>query len=91
MEEVYSGEELGIQADDGKSRKVGRFNGSSSSARANVSLLGFLSSYMVCQRRTMPPSSVTWGRMEVMTSPPLRGDKPQACVRGQDMIETPCL
>ena len=35
-------------------------------------LLGFFGSYMVCQRRTMPPSSVTWGRMEVMTSPPLR-------------------
>ena len=37
-----------------------------------AALLGFLSSYVVCRRRTRTPSSVTWDRMEVTTCPLLR-------------------
>ena len=40
--------------------------------QGELALLGFLSSYMVCRRRTKPPSSVTWDRMEVTTCPLLR-------------------
>ena len=85
VEEVESGEEAGVQADGCTRRRVGkgRFGGGSSS-----SLWSFC---VVCRRRTRPPSSGRWGRMEVTMCLLLRGDKPPVGVRGQDLTGTPCL
>ena len=66
VEEIDSGEEAGVQAD-------GEVNGGGS-ARAGLAvardlqestLITLWSLCVVCRRRTRPPSSGTWGRMEV--------------------------
>ena len=64
-EEADSGEEIGVQADGGKKRKVGngRFGGGSNSSRVSPDYLVEL--LRGRRRRTRPPSSGTWGRMEV--------------------------
>ena len=54
--------------------------------QGELALLGFLSSYMVCRRRTRPPPSVTWDRMEVTTCLPWESDNSPV-----GAAETPCL
>ena len=89
MEEVDGGEEVGVQADGGKMRKVGkgRFGGGSSSARgiSPARLLELL--HVGGGPRT--PSSVARGRMEVTTCPPLRVTILFVFVF-EDSAETPC-
>ena len=56
---------LGSRLMGGKRRRVGkgRFGGGSSSSEST--LITLWSFCVVCRRRTRPPSSGTWGRMEV--------------------------
>ena len=72
VEEADSGEEVGVQADCGERRKVGkgRFGGGLSSARelSPAQLLELLHG----MSEARPPSGVTWGRTEVTTCPLLR-------------------
>ena len=80
VEEADSGEEVGVQAEGGKKRKVGkgRFGGGSGSARESA-LFSFLNSYVLCRRMTGTPSIVTWDRMEVTTYPLLRSSSWCSC------------
>ena len=64
VEEADSGEEIGVQADGGKRRKVGKGRLVVRDLR-ELTLITLWSFCVVCRRRTRPPSSGTWGRMEV--------------------------
>ena len=92
VEEADSGEEVGVQAEGGKRRKVGRgrFGGGSSSARGisparlRDLLHGMSEEDQATFKRNMGPhvgddvSSV-------------EGDNPQVGVRVEDLAEMPCL
>ena len=91
VEEVDSGEEVGIQAGRGKRRRVGnvRFGGGSSSSRVNpYYLIELLRGMSEEDQATFKRNMGSHGGNDVSS---VVGDKPQAGVRGQDLTETPCL
>ena len=83
VEEADSGEEVGVQGDGGKRRKVGkgRFGGGSRSSRINPD-------YLMEDQATFKRNMGSHGGDDVSS---LEGDKPPVGVRGQDLTETPCL
>ena len=86
VEEVDSGEEVGVQADGGKRRRVGRFGGGSSPPRASPDYVMEL--LREENQATFMRNLGSHGLDDVSS---LEGDKPQVGVHGQDMTETPCL
>ena len=88
---AHSGEEIGVQADGGKKRKVGkgRFGGGSSSSRVSPDFLTErLRGMSEEDQATFKRNMGSHGGDDVSS---LEGDKPQVGVRGQDLTETPCL
>ena len=89
VEEVDSGEEVGVQADGGKRGRVGRFGGGSSPSRVNPDYLMELMRGMSEEdQATFKRNMGSHGGDDVSS---LEVDKPQVGARGQDMTETPCL
>ena len=83
MEEVDSGEEVGVQADRGKRWRVGRFGGGSSPSRVTPDYLMELMRGMSEENQaTFKRNMGSHGGDDVSS---LEG------VHGQDMTETPCL
>ena len=91
MEEADSGEEVGVQADGGKMRKVGksRFGGGSSSARVMclARLLELLHGMSEEDQATFKRNMEPHGG-DVVSS--IEGDNPGG-LRVVDSAETPCL
>ena len=89
VEEVDSGEEVGVQADGGKRRRVNRFGGGSSPPRATPGyVLELIRGMSEEDQATFKRNYGPYGGDDVSS---LEGDKPQVGVHGQDMTETPCL
>ena len=89
VDEVDSGEEVGVQADGSKRRRVGRFGGGSSPPRASPGyVLEFIRGMSEEDQATFKRNYGLYGGDDVSS---FEGDKPQVCVHGQDMTETPCL
>ena len=92
VEEVDSGEEVGVQADGGrrgKRRRVGRFGGGSSPPRATSDYVMELLRGMSEENQATFKRNLESHGLDDVSS--LEGDKPQVGVHGQDMTETPCL
>ena len=89
VEEVDSGEEVGVQADGGKRRRVGRFGGGSSPPRATPDYVMELLRGMSEENQATFMRNLGSHGLDDVSS--LEGDKPQVGVRGQDMTETSCL
>ena len=89
VEEVDSGEEVGVQADGGKRRRVGRFGGGSSPPRATPDYVMELLRGMSEENQATFMRNLGSHGLDDVSS--LEGDKPQVGVHGQDMTETPCL
>ena len=89
VEEVDSGEEVGVQADGGKRRRVGRFGGGSSPPRVTPDFLMELMRGMSEENQATVKRNMGSHGLDDVSS--LEGDKPQVGVHGQDMTETPCL
>ena len=88
MEEVDSGDEVGVQADGGKRRKVGRFGSGSSPPRATPGyVLELLRGVSEEDQATFKRNYGLYGGDDVSS---LEGDKPRVGVHGQDRTETPC-
>ena len=91
MEEADSGEEVGVQADGGKRRKVGkgRFGGGSSSARgiSPARLLELLHGMSEEDQATFKRNMGPHGGDDLSS---IEGDNPVG-VRVEDSAETPCL
>ena len=88
VEEVDSGEEVGVQVDGGKRRRVNRFGAGSSPPRTTPSYVmelirGMSAEDQATFQRNYGPFGGDDGSLE--------GDKPPVGVHGQDMAETPCL
>ena len=92
MEEADSGEEVGVQADGGKRRKVGkgRFGGGSSSARVMcfARLLELLHGFSEEDQATFKRNMGPRGGDDVYS---VEGDNPPVGLRVEDSAETPCL
>ena len=89
VEEVDSGEEVGVQVDGGKRRRVNRFGGgSNASAQTPESLMELMRGMSKENQSTFLRNLGSHGQDDVSS---LEGDKPQVGVHGQDMAETPCL
>ena len=89
VEEVDSGEEVGVQADGGKRQRVGRFGGGSSPPRVTPDYLMELMRGMSEEdKATLKRNMGSHGVDDVSS---LEGDKPQVGVHGLEKTETPCL
>ena len=89
VDEVDSGEEVGVQADGGKRRRVGRFGGGSSPPRVTPDFLMELMRGMSEENQATLKRNMGSHGLDDVSS--LEGDKPQVGVHGQDMTETQCL
>ena len=88
VEEADSGEEVGVQVDGGKRRRVNRFGAGSSPPRTTPSyVLELIRGMSVEDQATFKRNYGPYGGDDGS----LEGDKPQVGVHGQDMTETPCL
>ena len=89
MEEVDSGQEVGVQIDGGKRRRVNRFGGGSRPSIATPdSVMELLRGMLEENQATFLRNLGSHGLDDVSS---LEGDKLQVGVHGQDMAETPCL
>ena len=89
VEEVDCGEEVGVQADGGERRRVGRFGGGSRPSVATPDyIMEVLRGMSEENQATFKRNYGSHGGDDVFS---LEGDKPQVGVHGQDMTETPCL
>ena len=92
VEEADSGEEVRVQAEGGKKRKVGKgsFGGGSGSARGvcPAQLLELLRGMSEEDQNTFKRNMGPHGGDDVSS---VEGDNPQVGVRVEDSAETPCL